>query len=235
MIASHHEAARRGSPLEEPRSPGRPRAFDRDEALERAMRAFWWHGYEASGIQALLDTMGIGRQSLYNAFGGKRQLYAEALDRYGRTRLSYLIDLLGEGGPSLGHIADGLQRWARAAAAPPRPGCLLANTLGSDVGHLDPVANVAARHVARLRSAFSAVLADGIAAGEIRGDVDLEETADQLVTLGLGLTLRARAGAPGEILDGIIRAALAPLSVAEATVLPEKSAPPGPPRGSPPG
>lgn len=217
MTDGRHEADRRGSSREEPRQPGRPRAFDRDEALERAMRAFWWHGFEASGIQVLLETMGIGRQSLYNAFGGKRRLYAEALDRYGRTRLSYLIDHLGEGGPSLTLIGDGLERWARAAAAPPRPGCLLANTLASDIGNIEPVVEVAGRHVARLRSAFAAVLADGVEAGEVEPDIDVDPTADHLVTLGLGLTLRARAGASSEELDGIVRAALIPLAATPST------------------
>ncbi len=173
------------------------------------MREFWWHGFEASGVQSLLDTMGIGRQSLYNAFGGKRELYAEALDRYGRTRLSYLVDLLAEGGPSIGLIHDALERWARAAAAPPRPGCLLANTLGSDVGSADIVRPVAERHVRRLRSAFATVLADGVEAGEVRPDIGVSATADQLVTLGLGLTLRARSGASITELRSIVDAALA--------------------------
>src|SRR3984893_11314878 len=63
----------------------RPREFDRDEALERATGVFWAQGYAPTSTDDLLTAMGIGRQSLYNAFQDKRALYLEALERYQRT------------------------------------------------------------------------------------------------------------------------------------------------------
>jgi len=60
----------------------RPKAFDRDLALTRALELFQAKGYEGTSIQDLLDAMGIGRQSLYDTFGGKEALYREALGRY---------------------------------------------------------------------------------------------------------------------------------------------------------
>ena len=61
---------------------GRPKEFDEHEALMKAMRLFWVHGYKATSIQDLVDGMGIGRGSLYGTFGGKRALFMRALRHY---------------------------------------------------------------------------------------------------------------------------------------------------------
>jgi Transcriptional regulator len=60
----------------------RMKEFDRDQALQRAAEVFWSRGYEAASTDELLAAMGIGRQSMYNAFGDKRRLYLEALQYY---------------------------------------------------------------------------------------------------------------------------------------------------------
>src|SRR4051794_26968153 len=62
----------------------RPRSFDRDAALEQAMRAFWANGYEQTSISDLTKAMGIGPPSLYAAFGDKRRLFDEAVAHYQR-------------------------------------------------------------------------------------------------------------------------------------------------------
>src|SRR6478609_6768993 len=61
---------------------GRPRSFDREAALERAMLLFWEHGYEATSLSQLTSAMGITPPSLYAAFGDKQALFLEAVDRY---------------------------------------------------------------------------------------------------------------------------------------------------------
>ncbi len=60
----------------------RPREFDRDEVLDKAIEVFWTQGYDGTSVQDLVDAMGIQRGSLYAAFGDKHQLFLEALDRY---------------------------------------------------------------------------------------------------------------------------------------------------------
>jgi TetR/AcrR family transcriptional regulator, transcriptional repressor for nem operon len=72
----------------------RPKAFDRDRALTRALELFQAKGYEATSIQDLVDAMGIGRQSLYDTFGDKEALYRETLERYiAEGRRSVLVAL----------------------------------------------------------------------------------------------------------------------------------------------
>ncbi|MFD1199932.1 TetR/AcrR family transcriptional regulator [Brucella gallinifaecis] len=63
---------------------GRPRGFDRDNAIETAMHLFWRHGYEGVSLAMLTEAIGIAPPSLYAAFGSKAGLYREALDRYSR-------------------------------------------------------------------------------------------------------------------------------------------------------
>ena len=81
----------------------RPREFDREEALERATGVFWARGYASTSTDDLLRAMGIGRQSLYNAFQDKRALYLEALERYQRTTTAgHLQRLSGAASPIAG-------------------------------------------------------------------------------------------------------------------------------------
>src|SRR6266478_1585181 len=61
---------------------GRPRAFDTDKALDRAMKVFWRKGYEGASLPDLTRAMGINRPSLYAAFGNKESLFRKAIDRY---------------------------------------------------------------------------------------------------------------------------------------------------------
>jgi AcrR family transcriptional regulator len=63
-------------------SPGRPREFDIDEALDKAMKVFWKQGYEGTSLTDLTEAMGINRPSLYAAFGNKEALFSKAIDRY---------------------------------------------------------------------------------------------------------------------------------------------------------
>ncbi|HET8609192.1 MAG TPA: helix-turn-helix domain-containing protein, partial [Burkholderiales bacterium] len=60
----------------------RPREFNEDAVLDRAVQCFWNRGYEATSVRDLIDETGLTGASLYNAFGGKRALYQRALDHY---------------------------------------------------------------------------------------------------------------------------------------------------------
>jgi TetR/AcrR family transcriptional repressor of nem operon len=108
----------------------RPREFDIDEALDRAMNVFWAKGYEGASLQDLLEAMGIARGSLYKAFDDKRSVYLAALGRYDRTVVQAAVDLLSD--PDAGDGVDRIRRFLRAARDAvaehkDRRGCFLCN------------------------------------------------------------------------------------------------------------
>lgn len=89
MVAKQEKQAKtkahKSPELPAKRGKGRPRSFDRDEALAKAMRMFWTRGYEPTSIADLCEDMGINAPSLYAAFGCKEKLFIEALDLYRKT------------------------------------------------------------------------------------------------------------------------------------------------------
>lgn len=103
---------------------GRPREFDLDEALERALRVFWKRGYEGSSLTDLTRAMGITKPSMYAAFGNKEQLFRKALERYAEGPASYASRSLKE--PTAREVAEAFLRSAvRTTTLPERPqGCL---------------------------------------------------------------------------------------------------------------
>src|SRR5947208_4189147 len=80
-----------------PRTPaGRPRSFDLDKALDRALAVFWRKGYEGASLTDLTQAMGINRPSLYAAFGSKEELFRKAIDRYAEGPAGYVREALKE-------------------------------------------------------------------------------------------------------------------------------------------
>src|SRR6267143_5667438 len=108
-----------------PATLGRPRAFDTDVALERAMHVFWAKGYEGAALPDLTQAMPINRPSLYAAFGNKEQLFRKVLDRYASGPLAYFGQAL-EAPKARDVVEQVLFGAARMASDPRLPaGCLM--------------------------------------------------------------------------------------------------------------
>lgn len=183
-------------------SGGRPREFDRDAALETAMRLFWRHGYEGVSFQQLTAAMGLAAPSLYAAFGNKRALYLEAVDRYerlrGATDLSFMdpYETVDEAVLALlNATAHGLSDPSTEA------GCML--NMGMLTSHPDH-AEIAAELSDR-RRAFTALLAQ-----KLKRWLDKEAAADKAVYLSAviqGMAVQARDGAGRERLEMLAKLA----------------------------
>ena len=108
---------------------GRPTEFDRQDALEKAMGLFWRNGYEATGLTDLTNEMGIGRQSLYNAFGDKHSLFVEAIKHYVSRNSQPLIGILQAPGSGVSNIGKALEAVVSIATSGDCCGCLVTTTL----------------------------------------------------------------------------------------------------------
>lgn len=106
------------------RPTGRPRGFDADEALERALLVFWEHGYEGASLANLTDAMGISTTSMYATFGNKEELFRKALERYTEGPSAYVARALEEP-TALGVVTAILAGTVRTTTRPTGPhGCL---------------------------------------------------------------------------------------------------------------
>src|SRR6185312_13908821 len=103
-------------PASGPAKRGRPRAFDAERALDKALRVFWRRGYEGASLPELTKAMGINRPSMYAAFGNKEQLFKKAVDRYCEEPAAHFEECL-----SAPTIREAAERLIRGAAE--RLGC----------------------------------------------------------------------------------------------------------------
>src|ERR1700721_3653044 len=125
---------------------GRPREFDTDAALEKAMRLFWAKGYEGTSVSDLTATLGISRPRLYAAFGDKQSLFRAALERYAAGPASYVAAALDK--PTAREVAEHLLKGAadlQAGSSNPG-GCLTVNGAIACGSEAEPVRQALNKH-----------------------------------------------------------------------------------------
>lgn len=185
---------------------GRPRSFDRDTALDRAIRLFWARGYEATSVRDLSEELGIGTPSLYHAFGDKRALFTEAVGVYDRQYGEFIEVAITEeptAADAIGRIlTEAPGRYTRTGLP---PGCLV---VSGDDGSTDPTVRESLR---RLRARKSLLLQErittDIAAGRLPASVDADALAGFVMTILSGLAQHARDGESPSRLAAIARIA----------------------------
>jgi TetR/AcrR family transcriptional repressor of nem operon len=171
----------------------RPREFDETEVLDHALATFWEHGYEGTSIDDLVAATGLGRASLYGAFGDKEQIFAKALERY-CTRAGAVLDAAnGEASPRA--ALERLLRTVVIKSAPksgPRGCFLLSTTVGGDA---PPTAREAyAEYTAKLERTLTALVQRGQESGEFTRTADAQSVARMLLVLLQGVSASAQAG-----------------------------------------
>jgi AcrR family transcriptional regulator len=187
---------------------GRARAFDADEALDRAMTLFWTKGYDGTSVSDLTEAMGINRPSLYATYGNKQELFRKALERYGEGPSSYEREALGK--PTARAVAEGLLRGAADVQTDPDTpaGCLA--TLGttycaddsSPVGKV-LIASRLAGHAA-IRERFERARAEG----DLPADADPKALTHYIGTVVCGMAVLAASGATRSELERVIQLTL---------------------------
>jgi AcrR family transcriptional regulator len=188
------------------RPRGRPRAFDRGAALDAAMRVFWARGYERTSVQDLTGAMGVNPPSLYAAFGDKRRLYCEALERYQAEVGGCVTAPLADAADARRAVAEMLATAARVYADPAHPaGCMI----------LHAEVEAGADGLAERLAAARRRLAEGIAE-RVRRDPACGADAAGAAELGRffaavlqGMSALARDGASVAELEAVARRAMA--------------------------
>jgi AcrR family transcriptional regulator len=189
----------------------RPREFDRDVAVERAMSVFWAKGYAATSTDDLLQAMKIGRQSMYDTFGDKRRLYVEALERYQLESVAgHIKRLRSIASPFAGieALRVGVISLDRATR---EKGCMGVGAI-CEFGSADTeLAELRAKSSRMLHKALVERLHDAQAAGEIQESVDIERAARFVETTMSGLQVAAKAGESARALRDLAAFAIARL------------------------
>ncbi|CAM05118.1 TetR family transcriptional regulator [Saccharopolyspora erythraea NRRL 2338] len=181
---------------------GRPRKFDEGAAVDAAMRVFWVKGYEATSTQDLCECTGLGRGSLYNAFGSKRALYEAALRRYADREFAPVLEILERPGPVKDRLRE-LMLWVIGldVADPAHRGCLTINAAVDAAGRTDTVAEFARREFDRLEGILRDLVALGQRTGELSPDRPAEQVARSVQSTYYGLRVLGKVRARDELLD----------------------------------
>jgi TetR/AcrR family transcriptional repressor of nem operon len=189
----------------------RPRKFDESGVLRAARDQFWSTGYAGTSMDNIAEVTGLGKGSLYGAFGGKRELFHRVFDEYCAQAVSGLRrDLEGPDDEAFARLAAHLRAVAAATAADTaHRGCLLAKGAAELAEH-DPV--VAARSL-RTVDALEELLAAEIEAcqrnGDISGEADSRHLAALLLAVLRGVEALGKAGQDESKLHAIVETALA--------------------------
>ncbi|KAF1022599.1 MAG: HTH-type transcriptional repressor ComR [Paracidovorax wautersii] len=187
---------------------GRPRSFDRDTALLRAMEVFWERGYEGTSLSDLIDAMGISAPSLYAAFGGKEALFREAVDRYRHTDGDLTNQALRAGGTAREAVAGMLMAAAHALTLPGKPKCFVVLGATNCTPANQPMSAFLRTHRLASRQQVRERLAQGVADGELAPATDVDSLATYFTTVVQGMSLQARDGADRALLERVATTAM---------------------------
>jgi AcrR family transcriptional regulator len=191
-----------------PVSIGRPRQFDADAALNRAMQVFWAKGYEGASLSELTEAMGINRPSLYAAFGNKEALFRKVLDRYTEGPAAYVRKALAE--PTARAVTERLLNGALELLTNPcNPrGCLSVQGALCCGEAADPIR----QELAAWRTAGEAAIRQRFERAKREGDLPPDSSpadlAYFLAAVIYGMGVQAASGATRQALRRVVQTAL---------------------------
>ncbi|GAA1990236.1 TetR/AcrR family transcriptional regulator [Catenulispora subtropica] len=187
---------------------GRPREFDLDDALDKAIDVFWKQGYGGTSLSDLTEAMGISRPSLYSAFGNKEQTFKAAVERYARVDMAYVDDALSAP-TAYETVSRYLRSNADAVTTPGKPAGCLSIQGGLSAG---PDDDRVVRYLADRRAdgerRFADRFARAIADGGLPASEDAADLAKYVSTVSAGLAVQAAAGVSREELHRVVDRAL---------------------------
>jgi AcrR family transcriptional regulator len=187
---------------------GRPRAFDIDQALDRALHVFWRKGYEGASLADLTKAMKINRPSLYAAFGNKQSLFRKVIERYAAGPAAYVREALQA--PTARQVAERLLGGAIDLLSDRRNprGCLMVHGALACSGTAEPVRRQLALHRAASEEALRKRFLRARAEGDLPAGSNPADLARYLATVLRGMAVQAAGGASREALQRVVTMAL---------------------------
>lgn len=195
-------------------SRGPDKQFDPKEALEKAMQLFWAKGYAATGMAELQQQMGIGRKSLYDTFGNKRQLFIKALQLYSDSVVRQMIRELKKEGSPLENVRRLMRILQERHSIPDSKGCLLGVSMAQFCTDDAEMAEVLRHHIQGVEEAYYKVFKRAQDVGELDGNTNIRDLARLYMGIQQGLALIGRVQDTPAVPKSIVNAALAMLETA---------------------
>jgi AcrR family transcriptional regulator len=187
---------------------GRPRAFNIDDAIQRAMHVFWKKGYEGASMSELTEAMGINAPSLYAAFGSKEGLFRKVLERYGEGPAAYVMESLNA--PTARAVAElRLYGAVEVMTDSKHPwGCMAVQAAVACGESADPIREELISARFGTQEALRRRLERAKAEGDLPADSDPAELASYISTLVNGISVQAASGVSRDELRRVVRTAL---------------------------
>jgi AcrR family transcriptional regulator len=187
---------------------GRPRSFDIDRALDRALRVFWRKGYEGASLSDLTKAAGVNRPSLYAAFGDKEALFRKALDRYLHGPAAYTQEALKE--PTARAVVERLLRGAADLNTAPRNpgGCLTVQGALACGETGDSIRKELAAYRAAGEDAIRRRFQRAKSEGDLPAQVSPADLARYVATILYGMAVQAAGGASQGKLQRVVEMTL---------------------------
>jgi AcrR family transcriptional regulator len=169
----------------------RPKEFDKNEVLDSAISVFREHGFEGTSTEMLVHAMGIGRQSIYDTFGDKWQLYCSSVQRYSASETQAHVSAL----LSQPRAIDGLEAMVDRVVDNAKQPCLGVNSVCEFGRTRQELADAHDATGRVLRAAIAGRVRAAQAEGDVASDLDPDGIADFLIACFAGIRIAARGGA----------------------------------------
>lgn len=181
------------------------KSFDEEQAVDQAMHVFWKKGFDSASITDLLQGTGLNKGSLYNAFGGKRQLFARTLEKYDREHRQRLLAKLEALDDPVAAIDGFLNATVESSLADPeRKGCFLINTAHDLENQPEDVRAVVINGLREIEAFFRRCIEVGQARKLLRSDISPQDTAKALLGVAVAIRVLGRGAYAEEALRTLV-------------------------------
>ena len=170
----------------------RPKEFDQEQALKKAIRLFCQQGFAATSTDELMRVMDVGRQSMYDTFGDKRDLFLKALEMYVTESVGSINTELEKPGPALAALRNAFVSFAERDDLSSRDGCMGMNAICEFDHRDDDVTRIIQKAGRTQRQTLIRVLTRAKSEAELSPDLDLDHLADFFESTLAGIRVSAK-------------------------------------------